>query len=65
MPGECFVRMCWVLGRFKFSEFFLQNLINIDELEMRLASSASTAIKSDDRTAVRTEQIKIFKINQI
>ena len=32
---------------------------------MRLASSASTPVKSDDRTAVRTEQIKIFIINQL
>ena len=24
MPGECFVRICWVMGRFNFSEFFTE-----------------------------------------
>ena len=35
MPGECFVRMCWVLGSLN-SENVLQNLINIDELELKM-----------------------------
>ena len=66
MPGECFVRMCWVLGSLN-SENVLQNLINIDELELKMKTGKQCAPQLSIVAPVKSaekEYLDIFMINQ-